>query len=212
MVLEAASRTGGNLETEQSSGFICEHGPNGFLDNAPDTLDLVRRLNLTGRLLPSNDAARRRFLCIVAAGCIDCRKILRPSSEAASCHCRGAFACCGSHSRDARPEGDETIDAFAARRIGAEAASVLVDSMVSGVFGGDARTLSLRASFPKMWEMETAHGSLVRAMLARRGQRTGRVVIGHAAGTADVVRRRRPGSRRCPHHFALTRRAHEQPV
>ena len=72
-----------------------------------------------------------------------------------------------------RPDGDETIHAFAARRIGPEAADVLVDSMVSGVFGGDARTLSLRACFPKMWEMETAHGSLVRAMLARRGQRRG---------------------------------------
>ncbi len=171
-VLETAPRAGGNLETERVDGFTCEHGPNGFLDNAPDTLDLVRRLGLTARLLPSNDAARRRFLfregqlhqlpehpgAFLKSGVLSLKGRLRVLGE--------PFA-------RSRPEGDETIQAFAARRIGTEAADVLVDSMVSGVYGGDARTLSLRASFPKMWEMETAHGSLVRAMLARRRRRSG---------------------------------------
>ena len=54
------------------------------------------------------------------------------------------------------------------RRLGAEAADILVDPMVSGIFAGDARQLSLRASFPKMWELEEAHGGLFRALLARR--------------------------------------------
>jgi len=45
---------------------------------------------------------------------------------------------------------------------------VLVDAMVSGVYAGDADRLSLRATFPKMHEMEPRHGSLFRAMLAKR--------------------------------------------
>src|SRR5690606_22246324 len=45
---------------------------------------------------------------------------------------------------------------------------VLIDAMVSGIFGGDARALSLRACFPKMWQMEGEHGGLVRALIARR--------------------------------------------
>ena len=61
-VLEGASRPGGNLRTEHADGYVCEWGPNGFLDSAPDTLDLVRRLGLTDRLLVSDDAARRRFV------------------------------------------------------------------------------------------------------------------------------------------------------
>ena len=40
--------------------------------------------------------------------------------------------------------------------------------MVSGIFAGDARQLSLRAAFPKMWELEDQHGGLFRALLARR--------------------------------------------
>jgi protoporphyrinogen/coproporphyrinogen III oxidase len=47
----------------------------------------------------------------------------------------------------------------------------MVGAMVSGIFAGDAGALSLRACFPKMWEMETAHGSLVRALIARRSSR-----------------------------------------
>jgi len=80
-----------------------------------------------------------------------------------------------------RPEGDETIHAFAARRIGREAADVLIDAMVSGVFGGDARALSLRACFPKMWQMETDHGGLVAAFIARR--RAGRIRAGEGVGS-----------------------------
>jgi oxygen-dependent protoporphyrinogen oxidase len=40
--------------------------------------------------------------------------------------------------------------------------------MVSGIHAGDARQLSLRATFPKMERMEREHGSLFRAMLSRR--------------------------------------------
>jgi oxygen-dependent protoporphyrinogen oxidase len=62
---------------------------------------------------------------------------------------------------------------FVARRIGAEAASVLVDAMVSGIYAGDVRNLSLPATFPKMHRMEVDHGGLVRAMLARRKEPRG---------------------------------------
>ena len=40
--------------------------------------------------------------------------------------------------------------------------------MVSGVYAGDSRLLSLGATFPKMGRMEREHGSLFRALLARR--------------------------------------------
>jgi oxygen-dependent protoporphyrinogen oxidase len=69
------------------------------------------------------------------------------------------------------PGKDETIFEFATRRIGREAAEVLVGSMVSGVFAGDIRELSLSSAFPKMAAMEEEHGSLVRAMIARARER-----------------------------------------
>jgi oxygen-dependent protoporphyrinogen oxidase len=171
VVLEAAERAGGNLRTERLDGFTCEWGPNGFLDSAPDTLALVDALELRDRVLVSADAARRRFL--YRRG----RLLPLPESPVAFLTSPllspgGRLRVLGEPFARARPEGDETIHAFAARRIGVEAADVLIDAMVSGVFGGNARELSLRACFPKMWDMETEHGGLVRAMLARRRSRT----------------------------------------
>jgi protoporphyrinogen/coproporphyrinogen III oxidase len=167
IVLEASARTGGNLRTEHEDGFICEYGPNGFLDNAPDTLALVRTLALQDRLLVSSEAARRRFvyhdgrlhplpenpLSFLASPLLPISGRLRVLAE--------PFA-------PRRPEGDETIHAFASRRIGREAAEMLIDPMVSGVFAGNAAALSLRACFPKMWQMESEHGGLVRALIANR--------------------------------------------
>src|SRR4029079_17869955 len=66
------------------------------------------------------------------------------------------------------PRYDESILGFAERHIGREAATVLVGSMVSGVFAGDASQLSLRSAFPKMHAMEAQHGRFFRALLATR--------------------------------------------
>jgi oxygen-dependent protoporphyrinogen oxidase len=62
----------------------------------------------------------------------------------------------------------ESVFDFAARRLGGQAAAVLVDAMVGGVFAGNARELELETTFPQMRSMETEYGSLFRAMLARR--------------------------------------------
>lgn len=167
-VLEAGDRPGGNLRTDRFDGWTVEWGPNGFLDNVPSTLELVSRLGLEDRLVRADEAAARRFLYRngrlheVPTGPASFLRspLLSP---------RGRLRVLGEPFASGRPEGvDETVHGFAARRIGAEAADILVDAMVSGVFAGDARKLSLRSTFPKMAAMEAEHGSLVRAMVARR--------------------------------------------
>jgi oxygen-dependent protoporphyrinogen oxidase len=166
-LVEATDRVGGNLHTERIDRWLVEWGPNGFLDNSPPTLDLVHELGVDGELVPSRDAARRRF--VFKNG----RLRLLPGSPGA--FLRSDILSTSAKLRLAaepfaarRPEGDETIHAFASRRLGTEAADMLVDPMVSGIFAGDARQLSLRAAFPKIWELETEHGGLFRALLARR--------------------------------------------
>ncbi len=180
VVLEGASRPGGNIRTDRVDGYLCEAGPNGFLDNVPTTLELVREIGLNPQLHVSADAARKRFLyrrgrlhrlpenpiAFLTSGLLSVPGRLRVMGE--------PFA-------RRRPDGDETIHAFASRRIGREAADVLIDAMVAGVFGGDARALSLRACFPKMWQMETDHGGLVKAFLAKR--REGRIRSGDGVGS-----------------------------
>lgn len=168
LVLEAAPKTGGNIDTTREDGFTVEHGPNGFLDNVPETLALAEALGLS--TVRSDDAARKRFL--ICRG----KPVRVPEGGLAFLRSPllslpGRFRVFGEPFARKRPPGDETVFNFAARRIGPEAAEVLVDTMVKGVFAGDSRALSLKSAFPKMADMEARHGSLVRAMLAKMAKR-----------------------------------------
>lgn len=181
VVLERQDRPGGNIRTEVVNGYRCEWGPDGFLDNAPATVALAEAVGLGSRVLPSRDEARRRFIfrhgrlhevpgslgAFVRSGLLSARGKARIVFEPLARRRNG---------------DDESIHEFAARRIGDEAAAVLVDSMVSGIFAGDSRALSLRACFPKMWQLETDHGGLVRALIATRRNRKKGDAMGAPAG------------------------------
>jgi oxygen-dependent protoporphyrinogen oxidase len=182
VVFERRDRVGGNIRSERIDGYLCEAGPDGFLDNAPATLTLVDEIGLTPKLLRSRDAARRRYIfrrgrlheVPMGPGAFLATRLLSPS---------GKLRILAEPFSRRAPEYDESILAFAERHIGREAAGVLVGSMVSGIFAGDANQLSLRSAFPKMHEMEAQYGSLVRAMLAKRRERRNENGVGAPAGT-----------------------------
>jgi protoporphyrinogen/coproporphyrinogen III oxidase len=65
---------------------------------------------------------------------------------------------------------DETVAAMVERHYGSEMVDLLADPLLSGVYGGEAAHLSVRAVLPRFAEMEAKHGSLGRAMLAARSK------------------------------------------
>src|SRR5262245_40620255 len=167
-VLEALARAGGNVHTVREDGFLVEAGPNGWLDRELAARTLLRDLGLEGNLVRSRPAARRRF--IVRQGRL-CRVPDSPPALVSS----PALSPLGKLRLLLEPfapgpprDVEETVFEFARRRIGKEASEYLVDAAVSGVSAGDSRRLSARAAFPLMVEMEREHGSLIRAMIARR--------------------------------------------
>lgn len=194
VVLEAGAEPGGNIRTERVDGYTIETGPNGFLDNAPRTLELVRRIGREDALQPADESAAKRFiyrhgqLHEVPTGPISF--LTSPLLSI-----RGRLRLFGEPFARSRPEGDETIYDFAARRIGPEAASVMVDAMVSGVFAGNVHELSLRSSFPKMADMEAQYGGLVKAMIGRMKERRAakKEVAERRARGEDVEELTQPG-------------------
>ena len=167
VVLEANDDPGGNIRTRREDGFVIERGPNGYLDNVPATPALVRRLGLEDQVQKADESAANRFLYrngklhLLPTGPLGFLKSPVLSIP-------GRLRVFGEPFAPAKPPAvDETIFDFASRRIGREAASTLIDAMVSGVFAGNVHELSLASSFPKMAAMEEEHGGLVKAMLAR---------------------------------------------
>ena len=181
---ESSARVGGTIGTDRVDGFSFDWGPNGFLDREPLTLQLVREAGLDSLLEPANEKAEKRFIAkrgrlhavpfsppaMLRTGLLGPLEKLRVFAE--------PFV------PARRDDDDESVFGFAARRIGRAAAETFVDPMVSGVFGGVARELSLPSCFPIMREMERRYGGLVLALIARRREkkRTGAAKSGGPAG------------------------------
>jgi oxygen-dependent protoporphyrinogen oxidase len=168
---ECTGRLGGTIGTDRVAGYSVDWGPNGFLDREPLTLRLVDEVGLRDQLEPANPKSEKRF--IVKNGLLHpvpfspakmlSTGLLSPLGK--------ARVFCEPFIPARRSDNDESVFDFAARRIGRAAAETFVDPMVSGVYGGLARELSLPACFPVMREMEIRYGGLVKALIARQREK-----------------------------------------
>lgn len=187
-IYEATDRAGGKVKTDlnPSAGavpFVVEHGPNGFLNNQPHTIELARSLGLADRLLSSSDDARRRYVFL--------RGKLRKLPESPPAFLKSDLLSWRGKLRAARdwfiqkaPEGGvpgESVSEFTKRRLGPEILQSMVEPFVTGVFAGDAEKLELTSAFPRLQQMESEHGGLLRALVnmekKRRRERRAPVVL-----------------------------------
>ena len=196
-LLEKEKRSGGKIWSIKDDGYLCEWGPNGFLDNKPQTLDFCKALKADGQLLRSNDNARKRF--IFSDG------ILNRLPEGGLSFLQSSLISWPGKLRLAMepfiPQysstEDETLAAFGRRRLGDEALRKLIAPMVSGIFAGDPETMSLKSCFPRIAELEAEYGGLIKAMirLAKKKKKDiaeGKVVAS-AAGPGGVLTSFRDG-------------------
>src|SRR5690606_35033083 len=58
-------------------------------------------------------------------------------------------------------EGDESLGGFLERRIGPEMVKKIAEPLLAGIYAGDLKKLSLRATFPQFAQSEQQHGSLI---------------------------------------------------
>jgi len=177
VLYEASSRFGGVLVTDRVDGCILEAGADSFLTEKPWAIELCKKLGLGDQLIGSNDAERKTY--IVVRGKLvempDGLMFMVPTKLAPTV--LSPLFSWGTKLRMAREwfhpphkaNGDETVAAFVERHYGAEMVDRLADPLLSGVYGGEASQLSVRAVLPRFAEMEAKHGSLGRAMLAARG-------------------------------------------
>lgn len=172
VVYDAEPRPGGTMQTVNLDGFLFEAGGNGFLTNKPDSLQLAEESGAQPLLLPSSDAARRRFIFDGA---------LHPLPESPPAFIRSPLLTVGEKLRvlgelfvPPRRDGiDETLQEFGYRRVGRGLTDVFLDAMAAGIYGTTPDKVSVKAAFPLVVELERQHGGLFRGMLARRKKSAG---------------------------------------
>ena len=167
VLYESSQNLGGVLRTEHVDGCIVEAGPDSFLTEKPWAAELCRQIGLGDQLIGSNDAERKTYIllknCLVVLPdglmfIFSARMKLRMARE-------------WFHPPH-KADSDETVAALVERHYGVEMVEHIADPLLSGVYGGEAAQLSVRAVLPRFAEMESKYGSLGRAMLAARKKMT----------------------------------------
>lgn len=176
VLYEASPRLGGVLRTELIDGCVVEAGPDSFVTEKPWAADLCRQVGLGDQLIGSNDADRKTYiltrgrLVVMPDGLMFMvpTKIL-PTGLSPLFSWKTKLRMGQELFHPPRAvDRDESVAEFVQRHYGAEMVDRLADPLLSGVYGGEAANLSVRAVLPRFAEMERTHGSLGRAMLAAR--------------------------------------------
>jgi oxygen-dependent protoporphyrinogen oxidase len=164
-VLDAGDEPGGVIGSRRRDGALYERGPNSGLDTTPLIDALLKDAGVLGERIDAEPAAARRY--VIRGG----RLVALPTSP-------GAFVTSPLFSwraklrllrepfiRPAAPDVEETVAAFVRRRLGREFLDYAVEPFVSGIYAGDPERLSVPAAFPRLRELETRYGSLIRGQI-----------------------------------------------
>ena len=175
-ILEAAPAWGGKIITHRVGELVMEAGPDSFLSHKPWAMDLCRRLGLTGQLINTNPAEKKASVLwrsrlhelpeglvtfsptqlgpFFRSGLLSWMDLVRMGCDVAI--------------PPRRSSDDESLAAFFRRRFGRHAFERVMEPLMAGIYAGDAEQMSLRATFPRFYELEQMHGSVIRGMMAAR--------------------------------------------
>jgi protoporphyrinogen/coproporphyrinogen III oxidase len=181
VLFESSTRLGGIVETVREGGFVIECGPDAWVTEKPWARELAEELGLGDEVMASNDVGRRTYVLIdkklqaipdgmrmMVAADLDALD----ASELFSAEAKQAYREEAGRAEELRtnaPEGDESVAEFVRRHFGEEVVQKIGTPLLSGVFGGDASKLSVRAVMAPFVAMEREHGSLVAALQSRTG-------------------------------------------
>jgi oxygen-dependent protoporphyrinogen oxidase len=177
-IVESRPRLGGVIETAHVEGCTIDGGPDSFISTKPAGLELLGELGLSDQVIGSNDHLRKTF--VVRHG----RLVALPDGLMMMVPTKimpllmSSLVGWGTKIRmglellrapKARAE-DESVAQFIEEHYGAEAVDYLAEPLLSGVYGGDPRVMSVATVLPRFVELANRYGSLTRGVLAERAK------------------------------------------
>ena len=169
-IIDAAPRAGGWIRTIDDNGFLFELGPRScrMRGHGQTTLDLVHELGLDDQVVAPTAAAQKKYLYyrgqVRPIPSNPLKLLLSPLG-------RGIPSALWSDLTTAKNNDEETIYSFFSRRFGSAIADRFVDPMITGIYAGDPKQLSMNACFPCMKRIEQEHGSLIKGMFKSKRQK-----------------------------------------
>ncbi len=176
IVLEAGAAWGGKIVTHRVGELVTEAGPDSFLSQKPAAIELCVKLGLADRLINTNQTGKKAFVLsggrlhelpeglvtfvpselgpFLRSGLLGWPALLRMGLDLVI------------------PKGpadrDVSVAAFFRRRFGRQAFDRVLEPLLAGIYAGDAEQMSLKATFPRFFELEQQYGSVIRGMMETR--------------------------------------------
>jgi len=183
-VIEPASRVGGSIRTIREGGWVVETGPNTLQLEGEADEALLAAYGMAEVTQTADMRAAKRFiyahgklhgfggnpLAILTSRLLSWSGKLRLLSE--PFRTKGGIV-------------GETVEAFATRRFGPEAAAMLMDPVISGVHAGDPAKLVMADCFPRIHGFEQEYGSVLSGL--RRAPKVTRKVVGFPCGMQQLA-------------------------
>src|SRR5580704_2207388 len=174
-LFEKMPRLGGVIETLTEDGCLLECGPDSFISAKPEALALIKELGLEGEVIGSNDFQRTTH--IVKHGKLvplpEGVMMIVPSKVMPMVKSNllgwGTKIGMGFELlRRPKKYPDRSVAEFVIDHFGQETLDYLAEPLLSGVYGGDPRDLSVNSVLPRFVDMENKTGSLGRAVMSAK--------------------------------------------
>ena len=201
VLFEASNRLGGIVETVREGGFIIECGPDAWVSEKPWAKALAEELGLADEIIPSNDATRKTYVLLDGhlQPMPDGMRMMVPTdltaldnSELFSHEAKQAFHAeltRADELKNTTPHHDESVAEFVHRHFGPEVLEKIGAPLLSGVFGGDVRKLSVRAVMAPFVAMEQEQGSLIKALQSKSSTNKSAVFTTLRSGLGTLIDR-----------------------
>jgi protoporphyrinogen/coproporphyrinogen III oxidase len=189
-LVEASPRLGGAIRSASRDGYLVEQGPQSFSGTAA-LRELSAELGLSAEIVEAPHSAPRYVLVDgklqavpMSPPAFFTSKLIDGATKWALL--RDIFG------KSAPPDSDESVAAFVRRKFSPLLLERLVGPFISGVYAGDPEKLSIRATFPQLYEAEKVAGSIVRGMMrlskAKKGPREKSTLQTFRPGNETLVR------------------------
>ena len=176
-IIEGNSFCGGKILTHHVDGLVVEGGPDSFLTSKPWAFELCEKLGLTDQLINTNTSNSQTF-CFAKGRLRELPQglVAFVPTRLSALFSGGLISPLGMLRmgwewfvpRYKNIEQDESLASFFRRRVGKEAFDYFIEPLVAGIYAGDADELSLKATFPRFYELEQQYGSLIKGMRAQQ--------------------------------------------
>jgi oxygen-dependent protoporphyrinogen oxidase len=175
LLIEKRPRLGGVIETRSWEGCVLECGPDSFISQKPEAMALITELGMESEVIGSNDAERVTYIqrhgrLVRLPEGTTMFVPTRPGPMLASPLVSWPTKIRMALELLRRPvtHPDRSVADFVADHFGQETLDYLAEPLLSGVYGGDVRKLSMQSVMPRFVEMERTQGSLARALMRSR--------------------------------------------